>query len=218
MLVGERIFAGLTETGMARITTVEQLEMIYSGVTEASTAKVTDRITPEYRQLIESSPFVALATSGPEGLDCSPRGDLAGFVRVHDEQTLMMPDRRGNNRIDSLRNIVRDPRIALLFLIPGLTTTFRVNGRAFVDTDHALLDSFIVDGKAPRCVIVVEVEEAYFQCARALIRSELWNPEKHRSPKEFSTPGQILAALTEDRVGGETYDREWPERAAKTMW
>lgn len=203
---------------MSRITTIEQLEAIYSGIAEASTAKVTDRITPEYRLLIEGSPFVALATGGPEGLDCSPRGDLAGFVRIHNEQTLMLPDRRGNNRIDSLRNIIRDPRIALLFLIPGLTTTFRVNGRAFIDTDQALLESFIIDGKAPRSVIVVDVEEAYFQCARALIRSDLWNPAKHRSPKEFPTPGQILAALSEDRVGGETYDREWPERAAKTMW
>ncbi|PSH69785.1 flavin-nucleotide-binding protein [Phyllobacterium brassicacearum] len=203
---------------MSRITTIEQLETIYSGITEASTAKVTDQITPEYRQLIEGSPFVALATSGPEGLDCSPRGDLAGFVRVHDDRTLMMPDRRGNNRVDSLRNIVRDPRVALLFLIPGLTTTFRVNGRAFLDTDQALLDTFMVDGKVPRSVIVVEVMEAYFQCARALIRSELWNPAKQRSPKDFPTPGQILAALSEDRVGGESYDREWPERAAKTMW
>lgn len=204
---------------MSRITTIEQLEAIYGGgITEASTAKVAARITPEYRKLIEGSPFVALATSGPEGLDCSPRGDLAGFVRIHDESTLMMPDRRGNNRVDSLRNIVRDPRVALLFLIPGLTTTFRVNGRAFVDTDQSLLDSFVVDGKAPRSVTVVEVEEAYFQCARALIRSELWNPARHRSAKDFPTPGQILAALSEDRVGGETYDREWPERAAKTMW
>lgn len=203
---------------MARITTIDQLEAIYSGITEASTAKVTNRITPEYRQLIEGSPFVALATSGPEGLDCSPRGDIAGFVRVHDDRTLMMPDRRGNNRVDSLRNIVRDPRVAMLFFIPGLTTTFRVNGRAYLDTDQALLDSFMVDDKAPRAVMVVNVEEAYFQCARALIRSELWNPVKHRSPKDFPTPGQILAALSEDRVGGEDYDREWPERAAKTMW
>lgn len=204
---------------MSRITTIEQLEAIYNtGIAEASTAKVANRITPQYRQLIEGSPFVALATSGPEGLDCSPRGDLAGFVRVHDEQTLMMPDRRGNNRIDSLRNIIREPRVALLFLIPGLTTTFRVNGRAHIDTDQALLDSFIIDGKAPRSVTVIVVEEAYFQCARALIRSDLWNPLKHRSAKEFPTPGQILAALSEDKVGGDAYDREWPERAAKTMW
>ncbi|MEI4480475.1 MULTISPECIES: pyridoxamine 5'-phosphate oxidase family protein [Phyllobacterium] len=203
---------------MTRITSIEQLEAIYSGVSEASTAKVADRITPDYRLLIEGSPFVAFATSGPEGLDCSPRGDLAGFIRVHDERTLMMPDRRGNNRIDSLRNIVRDPRVALLFLIPGLTTTFRVNGRAYIETDQVVLESFNVDGKAPRSVTVIEVEEAYFQCARALIRSELWNPSKHRSPKEFPTPGQILAALSEARFDGDTYDREWPERAAKTMW
>ncbi|SDP00176.1 hypothetical protein SAMN05428967_0837 [Phyllobacterium sp. YR620] len=203
---------------MSRITSIEQLEAIYSGVAEASTAKVTDRITPEYRRLIEGSPFVTLATSGPEGLDCSPRGDLAGFVRIHDDRTLMIPDRRGNNRVDSLRNIVRDPRVALLFLIPGVNTTFRVNGRAFLDTDRALLDSFAVEEKTPRSVMVVEVEEAYFQCARALIRSELWNPKNHRSPKEFPTPGQVLAALSEDRVGGEAYDREWPQRAAKTMW
>ncbi|MCO4316134.1 pyridoxamine 5'-phosphate oxidase family protein [Phyllobacterium sp. 21LDTY02-6] len=204
---------------MSRITTIEQLEAIYdAGVTEASTAKVAAHITPEYRLLIEASPFVALATSGPEGLDCSPRGDLAGFVRVHDANTLMMPDRRGNNRIDSLRNIVRDPRVGLLFLIPGLTTTFRVNGKAYIETEPALLESFNVDGKAPRSVTVIDVEEAYFQCARALIRSELWNPERHRSPREFPTPGQILAALSENRVGGENYDREWPERAAKTMW
>ncbi|MCX8279443.1 pyridoxamine 5'-phosphate oxidase family protein [Phyllobacterium sp. 0TCS1.6C] len=204
---------------MSRVTTIEQLEAIYdAGVTEASTAKVAAHITPEYRLLIEASPFVALATSGPEGLDCSPRGDLAGFVRVHDANTLMMPDRRGNNRIDSLRNIVRDPRVGLLFLIPGLTTTFRVNGKAYIETEPALLESFNVDGKAPRSVTVIDVEEAYFQCARALIRSELWNPERHRSPREFPTPGQILAALSENRVGGENYDREWPERAAKTMW
>ena len=203
---------------MSRISSIEQLEAIYSGVTEASTAKVADRITAEYRRLIEGSPFVALATSGPEGLDCSPRGDLAGFVRIHDERTLMMPDRRGNNRVDSLRNIVRDPRVALLFLIPGLTTTFRVNGRGYIETDPSLLDSFTVEGKAPRSVIVIEVEEVYFQCARALIRSELWNAERHRSPKEFPSPGQILSALSEERVGGEAYDREWPERAAKTMW
>ncbi|UGY09070.1 pyridoxamine 5'-phosphate oxidase family protein [Phyllobacterium pellucidum] len=203
---------------MSRITSIEQLEAIYSGVAEASTAKVTDRITPEYRRLIEGSPFVALATSGPEGLDCSPRGDLAGFVRIHDHSTLMIPDRRGNNRVDSLRNIVRHPRVALLFLIPGVNTTFRVNGRAFLDTDRALLDSFAVEEKTPRSVMVVEVEEAYFQCARALIRSELWNPNNHRSPKEFPTPGQVLAALSEDRVGGEAYDHEWPQRAAKTMW
>ena len=115
---------------MTVISTIDQLEAIYGFPNDASTVKVADRVTPPYRALIEKSPFAALATSGPEGLDCSPRGDLAGFVRIHDDKTLMMPDRRGNNRIDSLRNIVRDPRVALLFLIPGSGTTLRVNGRA----------------------------------------------------------------------------------------
>jgi PPOX class probable FMN-dependent enzyme len=123
------------EAAMSVIATVEQLEAIYGQPNEASTVKVSDKVTPPYRALIGNSPFAALATCGPEGLDCSPRGDLAGFVRVHDEKTLMMPDRRGNNRVDSLRNIVRDPRIALLFLIPGSGSTLRVNGRARVSVD-----------------------------------------------------------------------------------
>src|SRR5260370_33119066 len=130
---------------MSVIATVEQLEAIYGQPNDASTVKVADRITPTYRVLIEASPFAALATSGPEGLDCSPRGDLPGFVRIHDHKTLMMPDRRGNNRIDSLRNIVRDPRIALLFLIPGSGSTLRVNGRAQVLVHPDLLASFKVE-------------------------------------------------------------------------
>src|SRR5271156_3994495 len=146
---------------MSIIATTEQLEAIYGEIGDASTVKVADRVTPLYRVLIEKSPFAALATSGPEGLDCSPRGDLPGFVRIHDEKTLMMPDRRGNNRVDSLRNIVRDPRVALLFLIPGSGSTLRVNGRAQVSTDTELLASFRIDGKAPRTVIVMTVEEIY---------------------------------------------------------
>jgi len=161
---------------------------------------------------------VSLATSGPEGLDCSPRGDRPGFVRVHDEKTLMLPDRRVNNRIDSLRNVVRDPRVALLFLIPGIGNTLRVNGRARISVDPALLESFVIEGKAPRSVMVVTVDSVYFQCARALVRSELWDPAHHRKPADLPSAGQILAALSQDRVGGETYDREWAGRAAKTMW
>src|SRR6201985_2688612 len=153
---------------MSVISTIEELEAIYGCPGEASMVKVADRITPSYRVLIERSPFAALATSGPEGLDCSPRGDLPGFVRVHDDKTLMMPDRRGNNRVDSLRNIVRDPRAALLFLIPGSGSTLRVNGHAHVSADVALCHSFIMDGKAPRTVVVMTVEEIYFQCARAI--------------------------------------------------
>lgn len=203
---------------MSFIASIEQLEALYGLPGEASTVKEVPRITPHYRAFIEASPFVALATAGPEGLDCSPRGDLPGFVRIHDERTLMLPDRRGNNRVDSLRNVVRDPRVALLFLIPGSGNTFRVNGRAQLSIDPVLLDSFAVEGKPPRCVMVMTVEAAYFQCARAIVRADLWNPAKQVDAQRLPTAGQILAEMSECRVGGETYDREWPERAKKTMW
>ena len=203
---------------MSTIATIKDLEAIYGQPNEASTVKVADRITPQYRVLIDKSPFAALATCGPEGLDCSPRGDLPGFVRVHDEKTLMMPDRRGNNRVDSLRNIVRDSRVALLFLIPGSGSTLRVNGRAHVSADADLLASFGIDGKAPRTVIVMTVDEIYFQCARAIVRSDLWNPDKRIDPAGLPTPGQILADMSENRVGGEDYDRAWPERARQSLW
>lgn len=204
---------------MYEITTVEALEALYQPQpAPASTVKVTDRITPHYAALIAASPFLALATVGPEGLDCSPRGDRPGFVRIADPKTLILPDRRGNNRIDSLRNVVRDPRVALLFLIPGSGTTFRVNGRAVLSADPALLESFAVDGKAPRTAMVMTVEEAYFQCARAIVRSGLWKRESQVDPKSLPTPGAMLAAVTAGAVGGESYDREWPDRAAKTMW
>ncbi len=198
--------------------TEAELAAIYGVPLEASTVKEVNWITPHYRAYIEASPYAALATSGPEGLDCSPRGDRSGFVRIHDEKTLMLPDRRGNNRIDSLRNIVRDPRVALLFMIPGVGNTLRVNGRAHLSVEPKLLDSFAVEEKAPRSVTVIEVQAVYFQCARALVRSELWNPARHVDPKSLPSAGQILAALSNDRVGGEKYDREWPGRAAATMW
>jgi uncharacterized protein len=203
---------------MTVITTVEELEAIYGVTNDASTVKVADHVTPLYRVFIEKSPFAALATIGPEGIDCSPRGDLSGFVRIHDEKTLMLPDRRGNNRIDSLRNIVRDPRVALMFLVPGSGNAIRVNGRAHISVDPELLASFKVDGKAPRSVMVMTVEEIYFQCARAIVRSDLWNPDKRVDPKTLPTPGQILAEMSENKVGGEEYDRAWSERAAATMW
>jgi PPOX class probable FMN-dependent enzyme len=203
---------------MSTITTIDQLEAIYGETGMSSTAKVADHVTPHYRIMIEKSPFVALATSGPEGLDCSPRGDLPGFIRIHDDKTLMMPDRRGNNRIDSLRNIVRNPRIGLLFLIPGSGNTLRVNGRGRILTDTDLLESFKMEGKAPRSVIVMTVDEIYFQCARAIVRADLWNPDKCIDPRVLPTPGQILADMSANQVGGEHYDREWPERARQTMW
>ena len=203
---------------MTILSSLPELEALYGAPAEASLAKEVDYVTPEYRAFIDASPFVSLATAGPEGLDCSPRGDLPGFVRVHDAKTLMLPDRRGNNRIDSLRNVIRDPRVALLFLVPGSGNTLRINGRATISVEPALLASFVVDGKAPRSVLVVAVETVYFQCARAIMRSELWNPQRHAAAGALPTPGKILAALTGNRVGGEAYDRAWPERAKQSMW
>jgi PPOX class probable FMN-dependent enzyme len=202
---------------MTIIRSVEELKAIYEGVSEASIAKVTQALTAEYRMMIEKSPFVAFATVGPEGMDCSPRGDKGGVVRVQDEKTVLLPDWRGNNRIDSLLNIVRDPRVALMFLIPGSTTTMRINGTAVVSVDPDLLDSFEMDGKHPRSVTVVTIGEVYFQCARALIRSELWNPENFVDPASLPTAGTLLKAAKQD-FDKETYDREWPARAVKTMW
>ena len=206
---------------MSVITSIAELETIYGSlgqVAPASTAKVARHVTPQYRRFIEAAPFLALATVGPEGLDCSPRGDLPGFVRVASPTTLMLPDRRGNNRVDSLRNVVRDPRVGLMFLIPGVGNAMRVNGRAVLETAPDLLASFAVAGQAPRCVMVVTVEEVYFQCARALIRSGLWKPECHVDPATLPTPGQILAEMSQGEVGGEAYDRSWAERARQTMW
>jgi uncharacterized protein len=203
---------------MTLITTLAQLEAIYANPVEASTAKEVDHITPHYRAMIEASPFAVLATSGPEGLDCSPRGDLRGFVRIRDPRTLLLPDRRGNNRVDSLRNMVRDPRVALLFMIPGSGNTLRVNGRAVISIEPTLLASFAVEEKAPRSVAIISVETVFFQCARAIVRADLWNAASHVDPATLPTPGAILAALTANRVGGAAYDQAWPERAKKTMW
>ncbi|MFD2647427.1 pyridoxamine 5'-phosphate oxidase family protein [Devosia albogilva] len=204
---------------MTTVTSLEQLEALYQPApAAASTVKVTDRLTPEYRRLVDLSPFATLATIGPEGLDCSPRGDRGGVVRVADDRTLLLPDRRGNNRIDSLRNLIRDPRCALLFLLPGSGTTLRLNGRATISIDPDLLDSFAVEEKRPRSVVVITIEEVFFQCARAVIRSDLWNPARHIPTADIPTPGDILATLSRGEVGGRPYDEAWPERARQTMW
>ena len=200
------------------VTTMAELEAMYAKPMETSLLKELDHIGPHYRALIEASPFVTLATSGPEGLDCSPRGDAPGFVRIADEKTLLIPDRRGNNRIDSLRNLIRDPRVALLFLIPGVPETMRINGRAAISTDPALLDSFTVDGKPPRCVIVVTVERAYFQCAKALVRSKLWDPATRIERSKLPSTGAMVAALTKGKVDAETYDRDAPARIKAQLY
>lgn len=189
------------------------LDAIYGAPSPASKTKEATRVIPEYRALIEASPFAVLATAGPEGLDCSPRGDMPGFVHVADETTLMLPDRRGNNRVDSLRNIVRDPRVALLFLIPGHGETLRVNGRAALTTDERLCESFAHEGKLPRLVMVITVETVFFQCARAIMRSHLWDADRHIPRGALPTPGQILKATSGGAAGGgEDYDRDLNER------
>src|SRR5438477_1348910 len=178
------------------VTTMAELEALYpTPVLPNSLIKEIDHVNAHYRAFIEAAPFLALAASGAEGLDCSPRGDPAGFVRVLDEKTLVIPDRRGNNRIDSLRNIVRDPRVALLFLIPGVGETIRVIGRAAITTDPALLESFVFAGKTPRSVIVVSVESVYFQCSKAIIRSKLWDPARIIDRKSLPSNGTIIAAI-----------------------
>ena len=203
---------------MNRIETVEQLEDVYGEPAQASLRKETDYITPHYAAFIEASPFVALATSGPEGLDCSPRGDLAGFVRIHDVRTLMMPDRRGNNRIDSMRNLVRDSRISLLFLIPGVNETLRINGRAEIVIDPDLRASFTIQGKPPRSVLVINVDRVYFQCQKALVRSRLWDVDARIPRSDLPSTGKMLAALSDNEFDGEEYDRNYPNHLKKTIY
>lgn len=202
---------------MRKIETVEELNALYGVPVEASIIKVTGFLTPGYRRMLEASPFVALATVGPEGLDCSPRGDAGQIVHVEDERTVMLPDWRGNNRVDSLSNIVRDSRVALMFLVPGSNTAMRINGRAIVAIEPALLERFEMEGRHPRSVVVVTIDEVYCQCARALIRSDLWNPARFADVKGLPTVGDMMKEI-KDGFDGATYDRDWPGRAAGTMW
>ncbi|CBS85569.1 pyridoxamine 5'-phosphate oxidase family protein [Azospirillum lipoferum] len=200
------------------VTDLATLESLYGDAVAASIAKEVPALTPGYRALIEASPFFVLATGGPGGLDASPRGDEPGFVRVADDRTLLIPDRRGNNRIDSLRNILADPRVGLLFLVPGLNETLRVNGRAVIDTDPALCDSFAVDGKAPKSVLVVSIETVFFQCARALLRSRLWDPAAQVPRASLPSVGSLLAEASAGREGGDAYDRSLAERIPQSLY
>jgi PPOX class probable FMN-dependent enzyme len=194
------------------------LNALYGEISAGAIAKEIDYIHPHYRTMIEASPFLVLATSGPEGLDTSPRGDPAGFVHVVGDKTLLIPDRRGNNRADSLRNIIRDSRVALLFLIPGVGETLRVNGTAVISTDPALIERFPFRGTLPRTVIVVTAERVYFQCPKALVRSELWNPAKLIDRRSLPSTGTIMADITSGRLGGPEYDRAYPERLRETIY
>jgi PPOX class probable FMN-dependent enzyme len=197
---------------------VATLRSLYGEPMEPAIAKEVDHVHPHYRAMIEASPFMVMATSGPDGLDVSPRGDPAGFVVVEDARTLLIPDRRGNNRTDSLSNLIADPRIALLFLIPGVGETLRVNGRAEISVEPSLLERFPAQGKLPRSVIVVHVERVYFQCPKALVRSDLWNPAKHVERRSLPSSGTILADITRGRVGGPEWDAAYPERLKATIY
>src|SRR5271155_1736449 len=215
--IGDRVMDGDGQSHT--ITTTEALERLYADLPYGpSLIKETDDITPQYRRLIEAAPFAVLATSGPDGLDCSPRGDPPGFVRVADEKTLLIPDRRGNNRIDGLRNLLHDPRISLLFLIPGCGETIRINGRAAISTDPDLCKSFVFNDKVPRSVLVVTVERVYYQCAKAIVRSKLWDPATQVDRKSLPTPGTILAGITKGAMGGPEHDRTAPERLKATIY
>jgi uncharacterized protein len=203
-----------------RITTLEALHELYHSPVPTSITKELDHLSEHYRRFVELSPFVVLATSGPtgEGLDCSPRGDANGFVRIVDEHTVMLPDRRGNNRLDSLRNIVRDPRVALLFLLPGIGETLRVNGRAALSTNPELRAGFAVRDKVPACVIVVTIDRVYTQCPKALVRADLWNAAKHIPAGALASSGVRLAALTGGEIDAAAYDAAYPKRLEETIY
>jgi hypothetical protein len=203
---------------MHRITTEEQLDQLYGKPVEAAIAKEIDYISEHYKAFIDKAPFVVLATVGPEGLDCTPRGDPPGFVRVPDNKTVLIPDRRGNNRIDSLRNLVRDPRISLLFMIPGIGNTLRINGRAEISVDPELCASFAMREKPPKSVLVVTAERVYFQCPKALVRSRLWSLDAQIDRSELPSTGEILEALSRGSIDGAAYDAAYPRRLEETIY
>jgi PPOX class probable FMN-dependent enzyme len=193
-----------------------ELREVIGSPSQVVASKISDRLNDLTRQFIERSPFVCIATARPDGgLDVSPRGDPAGFVRILDEQTLLLPDRPGNKLADTLTNLFEDERVALLFLIPGVGDSFRVNGRATVIQDEQLLADSEVEGKAPQLGILIRIEEAYTQCSKALIRSDLWNPEKHIEREELPSSGAILKSIADPDFDAEQYDRERAERYAR---
>lgn len=199
------------------VTSDAELDALYGRAVGAAVLKEIDHISEHYRRFIELAPFVVVATAGPEGLDCTPRGDPPGFVRVVDEHTVMLPDRRGNNRIDTMRNLIRDPRISLLFLIPGVNRTLRINGRAVISVDPELCASFSMAGKTPRSVIVVTAERVYTQCPKALVRSKLWDPSQHIDDARLPSSGTMLKSLQPD-FDADAYDRDYPQRLKETIY
>ncbi|CAD6531652.1 pyridoxamine 5'-phosphate oxidase family protein [Paraburkholderia metrosideri] len=200
------------------LTTIEQLEALYQQPHERALAKEINYVNDDYRAFIEAAPFAVLATAGPEGLDCSPRGDVPGFVRIVDQRTLALPDRPGNNRLDSLRNIITEPRLALLFIIPGVGESLRVNGRGRITNDAEWLDSFAVEGKLPRTVLLIDVDSVYFHCSKALVRSKLWDPALHVERSRLPSAGEIHRHINGEHFDALTYDHELAERVRTTLY
>src|SRR5262245_65161001 len=203
---------------MHRITRLEAPDAVYAQTVGAAVVKAIDYISDHDKAFIDKAPFVVVATVGPEGMDCSPRGDPAGFVRVRDSKTVLIPDRRGNNRVDTLRNLVRDPRIALLFMIPGIGQTLRINGRAELVVDPDLNASFAINGKLPKCVLVVTADRVYTQCPKALVRSRLWSTQSQIDRSELPSPGEMIAALRDGPVDVASDDQAYPERLKATIY
>jgi hypothetical protein len=204
--------------GERQITTIAELDELYGQPVGAAVAKEIDHISEHYRAFIEKAPFVVMATSGSGGLDCSPRGDPAGFVRVLDAKRVLIPDRRGNNRIDSLRNLIEDPRVSLLFLIPGVSETLRINGRARIIVDEELAASFAINERVPKVLLEVTADRVYFQCAKALVRSRLWASEAQLPRSALPSTGQILEEITNKAIDAAEHDRAYPERIKQTIY
>ena len=206
---------------MEKITTIESLEAIYGSPGERSLWKEIDHINAHYRRFIEASPFLILASYGAKGVDCSPRGDPPGFVRIVDDNCILIPDRKGNNRLDSLRNIVNNPQVGLIFLVPNAGETIRVSGRAEIIIDKKLCDSFSIKGKPASCVISVKVQKAYFQCQKALARSRLWDPSSYMERSKLPSAGQMAQHFSEAQgvaFDGDSYDRGYAEHLRKTIY
>jgi PPOX class probable FMN-dependent enzyme len=197
---------------------VETLRRLYGEPHKAAIAKEVDYLHPHYQSFIRASPFAILATVGAQMLEASPRGDAPGFIQIADERTLLIPDRRGNNRIDSLRNIVTDPRVALIFLIPGVNETLRVNGTAEISIDPALLARFEVNGKLPYAVLIIHARAVFFQCAKALMRSGLWQADRQIARTDLPSNGEILAALTNAQINAAEFDRTAPDTLKATLY
>ena len=200
------------------ITSLEELNELYGESPEGAIKKEIGYISDQYKKFIESSPFVIIATSGSGGLDCSPRGDPPGFVKGVNKKTLLIPDRRGNNRVDSLSNIIEDPRISLLFLIPGIGETIRINGSAKICVDPDLCNTFSMNGKNPKSIIEGVVGTIYYQCPKALVRSKLWDSDSQIERKKLPTTGSILEAITEGKIDGNEYDKAYPNRLKETIY